>query len=177
MSLLNTTVPDFSVKAYHAGAFKDVAAADLAGSWSVLFFYPADFSAVCPTELYDLQEHYAQFADLGVRIYSVSTDSHYSHQAWAESTPLIDQLEFPMLADHAQELSRALGVLIPETGVAERATFIIDHDRQIKAIEISDGPVARKADELVRKAKAAQFVAATGKIAPATWALPTASGQ
>ncbi|MDR1426881.1 MAG: redoxin domain-containing protein [Bifidobacteriaceae bacterium] len=174
MSLLNTIVPQFAVKAYHAGAFEDVNEKKLDGHWSVLFFYPADFSAVCPTELYDLQEHYAEFAKMGVEVYSVSTDSHYSHQGWAESTPMIDQIAYPMLADHAQALCVALGVLIAGAGVAERATFILDPERRIKAIEISDGPVARKADELVRKVKAAQFVAATGKIAPATWAVPQA---
>jgi peroxiredoxin (alkyl hydroperoxide reductase subunit C) len=169
MSLLNHPVPAFALKAYHTGAFEDFSDGSLAGHWSVLFFYPADFSAVCPTELFDLQEHYDQFTEMGVEIYAVSTDSHLSHRAWAESTPMIGQVAFPMLSDRAQELSRALGVLIEDGGVAERATFVVDQDRQIKAMEYSDGPVARKASELVRKVKAAQFVAATGKIAPATW--------
>jgi peroxiredoxin (alkyl hydroperoxide reductase subunit C) len=172
MSLLNQVVPPFQVRAYHGGAFKDVTEEALTGKWSVLFFYPADFSAVCPTELYDLQEHYAEFAKMGVEIYSVSTDSHYAHQAWAESTSMIEALEFPMLSDHAGVLATALGALIPETGCAERATFVLDPDRRIKAMEFSDGPVARKAAELVRKVKAAQFVAATNSICPATWAAP-----
>ncbi|MDR1151365.1 MAG: redoxin domain-containing protein [Bifidobacteriaceae bacterium] len=169
MSLLNTPVPAFALRAFHAGAFEDVTEDALAGHWSVLFFYPADFSTVCPTELYDLHEHYADFQRMGVEIFAVSTDSHYAHQAWAESTAMIGDLEFPMLADHTQDLTRALGVLIEGAGVAERATFVVDPASQIKAIEISDGPVARKAEELVRRVKAAQFVAATGKMCPATW--------
>jgi peroxiredoxin (alkyl hydroperoxide reductase subunit C) len=176
MSLLNTIVPPFACKSYRAGAFEDVTEKALDGRWSVLFFYPADFSFVCPTELWDLQQHYEELGRLGVEVYAVSTDSHLVHQAWAESTDMIGDIAYPMVADRTQELTRALGILIEAEGQAERATLVVDPDRRIKSVELSDGQVARKADELVRKVRAAQFVAATGKMSFADWAVhPTAT--
>jgi peroxiredoxin (alkyl hydroperoxide reductase subunit C) len=172
MSLLNTKIRPFTVQSYHAGKIETVTEADLAGRWAVLFFYPADFSTVCPTELYDLQDHYAEFSKAGAEVYSVSTDSELSHQAWAEALPMIGAIQYPMLADRTRRLATDFDCLIEATGVAERATFLIDPAGAVKAIEKSDGPVARKAEELVRKLRAAQFVAATpGAQYRATWAI------
>ena len=178
MSQLNTPVPPFAAKAVRRGHIEGVTADTLHGHWSVLFFYPADFSFICPIELLDLHEQYVELKRLGVEVYGVSTDSVYTHQAWAES-PLIGEIEFPLIADHAWALSRALDVLDEDHGTAQRATFIVNPEGLIKVIEISDGPVARRADELVRRIKAAQFVSGgIGRLANATWAREgEASGQ
>ncbi|MCL2787559.1 MAG: redoxin domain-containing protein [Micrococcales bacterium] len=171
MSQLNTPVPPFAVKAVRKGVIEEVTRESLLGHWSVLFFYPADFSFICPTELFDLHEQGEELGRLGVDIYAISTDSVYCHQAWCEATPLIDQLEFPLIADQARVLSRAMDVLDEDSGMAQRATFVINPEGLIKSIEISDGPVARRADELVRRIRAAQFVAGgIGRLVKATWA-------
>jgi peroxiredoxin (alkyl hydroperoxide reductase subunit C) len=176
LSLLNTPVPDFSAKAVRQGQFIDVSLADLKGHWSVLFFYPGDFTFVCPTELFDLHEQYAELKRMNVEVYAVSTDSVYAHQAWADSTPLIDEIEYPLVADHAWTIAKSLDVLDEATGTAQRATLIVNPEGIIKAVEISDGPVARRAEELLRKVKAAQFVAGgIGRLAKASWAFANAT--
>jgi peroxiredoxin (alkyl hydroperoxide reductase subunit C) len=178
MSMLNKPLPDFECKAYRAGDIVKIRLNDVLGRWAVLFFYPADFSFVCPTELFDLQEHLQDFKDMSVDIYAVSTDSELSHQAWAESTPLINELQFPLLSDRNQALSRALDVLTEETGAAQRATFVVNPEGVVKAAELSDGAVARRADELVRKVRAAQFVSlGAGRLCPASWTLADASAE
>jgi peroxiredoxin (alkyl hydroperoxide reductase subunit C) len=175
MSLLNTTIPAFTAPAYRQGAFLEVTEKDLAGKWAVLFIDPAAFTPVCPTELLHLQEHYAAFRDQGVEVYAVSTDSVHSHEAWASTDPIIGRIEYTIIADHAFALSRAFDCLIEVEGTAERATFLIDPDGVIKSLEKSDGAVARKASELARKIKAAQFVASgQGRVCRATWAIEDA---
>jgi peroxiredoxin (alkyl hydroperoxide reductase subunit C) len=172
VSTLNTRIPEFSVTAYAAGAFRDITDQHLLGGWSVVFFYPADFSFVCPTELADLAEHYGEFKELGTEIYSVSTDTHFSHKAWHDTSDAIKTIQFPMLGDPAGQVTRGFGVMIEETGLAERATFLIDPQGTIKAIEISDGAVGRDARDLLRKVRAAQWVAANpAEVCPATWVL------
>ncbi len=170
MSMINKQIEDFKVQAYHDGEFKEVTLEDVKGKWAVFFFYPADFSFVCPTELADLQDHYAQFQEMGCEVYSVSTDTHFVHKAWADATDTIGQIKYPMLADAAHVLSKQFGVLIEEDGLALRGTFIVSPEGQIKAYEIHDLGIGRNAEELVRKVQAAQFVAEHGdKVCPAKW--------
>lgn len=170
MSLINKEVADFTVQAYQAGEFKEVKKADIAGKWSVFFFYPADFTFVCPTELEDLQNKYADFKAAGCEVYSVSTDTHFVHKAWADTSDRIKKLEYVMLADPTHALSTDFEVLIPESGLAERGSFIVNPEGKIVAYEVNDGNVGRNADELFRKLQACQFVAEHGnEVCPAKW--------
>ena len=98
-SLINTEIKPFNATAFHAGKFVAVSDADLKGKWSVVFFYPADFTFVCPTELGDLADNYMVFRDLGVEIYAVSTDTHFTHKAWHDTSETIGKIRFPMVGD------------------------------------------------------------------------------
>ncbi|CAM5391429.1 alkyl hydroperoxide reductase subunit C [Eoetvoesiella caeni] len=170
MSLINTEIKPFKATAYHNGKFVDVTEASLKGKWSVLVFYPADFTFVCPTELEDLADHYAEFQKLGVEIYSVSTDTHFSHKAWHDTSDAISKVNYPMLADPTHVLANNFGVLIEEEGIALRGTFVINPEGQIKVLEIHDNGIGRDASELMRKVKAAQYIAAhPGEVCPAKW--------
>ena len=170
MSLINTTIKPFSATAYQNGKFIPVSDETLKGKWSVIVFYPADFSFVCPTELEDLAENYDAFKKLGVEIYSVSTDSHFAHKAWHDTSPAIGKVKYPMIGDPTAALARNFDVLIEEEGMALRGTFVINPEGQIKLCEIHDNGIGRDASELLRKVKAAQYVAAhPGEVCPAKW--------
>lgn len=170
MSLINKEVSDFSVNAYHDNAFKTVTKEDILGKWSVFFFYPADFTFVCPTELEDLSNKYDDFKKAGCEIYSVSTDTHYVHKAWHDTSDRIKKLPYPMLADPTHTLSKDFEVLIEEDGLAERGTFIVNPEGRIVAYEVNAGNVGRNADELLRKVQACQFVHEHGdEVCPAKW--------
>jgi peroxiredoxin len=170
MATINSTVKPFSAQAYHKGQFVQVTDADLKGKWSVVFFYPADFTFVCPTELGDLADNYAEFQKLGVEIYSVSTDTHFTHKAWHDSSETIGKIQYPMIGDPTGAITRNFGVMIEEEGLAERGTFVIDPEGKIQIIEINAGGIGRDANELLRKVKAAQYVAAhPGEVCPAKW--------
>ena len=170
MSLINKEIAEFSAKAFHNNAFIDVTKADLKGKWTVFFFYPADFTFVCPTELEDLQNTYAKFKEAGCEIYSVSTDTHFTHKAWHDHSEKIGKITYPMLADPTHALARDFEVLIEANGLAERGTFIVNPDCKIVAYEINSGNVGRNADELLRKLQACQFVAEHGdQVCPAKW--------
>ncbi len=170
MSLLNTEIKSFQATAFHNGEFVDVSDADLKGSWSVVFFYPADFTFVCPTELGDLADHYADFQRLGVEIYSVSTDTHFTHKAWHATSDTIGKLEYPMVGDPTGTISRNFEVLIEEKGLADRGTFVIDPDGVIQIVEINAGNIGRSASELLRKVRAAQYVREhPNEVCPAKW--------
>ncbi|MDR5860185.1 peroxiredoxin [Halomonas eurihalina] len=170
MSLLNTEVLPFKATAYHNGEFVDVTDESLKGQWSIFFFYPADFTFVCPTELGDLADNYEEFKKLGVEIYSVSTDTHFTHKAWHDSSETIGKLQYPMLADPTHVVSRNFDVLIEEDGVADRGTFVVDPDGKIQIIELNAGNIGRNAEELLRKVKAAQYVRANpNEVCPAKW--------
>ncbi len=170
MSLINKEVSEFAAMAFQNGEFKPVTKADIMGKWSVFFFYPADFSFVCPTELEDLANKYEEFKAIGCEIYSVSTDTQFVHKAWHDASDRIKKIQYPMLADPTQALSKDFEVLIPETGLAERGTFIINPDGKIVAYEVSGGNVGRNADELLRKVQASQFVYEHGdEVCPAKW--------
>ncbi len=169
-SLINTEIKPFKATAYHNGKFVPVSDADLKGKWSVVFFYPADFTFVCPTELGDLADHYDTFKSLGVEIYSVSTDTHFTHKAWHDSSETIKKIRFPMIGDPTGSISRNFGVMIEEEGLALRGTFVINPEGVIKACEIHDNGIGRDAKELLRKVQAAQYVAShPGEVCPAKW--------
>lgn len=169
-SLINTQVRPFSTTAYHEGKDIKVTEKDLNGKWSVVFFYPADFTFVCPTELEDLADHYEEFKKLGVEIYSVSTDTHFTHKAWHDSSPAIKKIRFPMLADPTRRIARNFRVLIKDEGLALRGTFVINSEGQIKVMEVHDLGIGRSAKELLRKVQAAQYVAEhDGEVCPAAW--------
>jgi len=169
-TLINKKLPDFKVQAYHNDKFVEVKNTDLAGKWSVFFFYPADFTFVCPTELGDMADKYSQFKEMGVEVYSVSTDTHFTHKAWHEVSDTIKKINYPMLADPTGQLSRAFGVYIEEEGMAYRGTFLVNPEGQIKLSEVNDNGIGRNADELLRKVQAAQFIAAhPDEVCPAKW--------
>lgn len=168
--IINSQVPEFKVQAFHNGNFKTVSNEDIAGKWAIFFFYPADFTFVCPTELGDMAEKYAQFQQMGVEVFSVSTDSHFVHKAWHDTSDTIRKIQYPMLADPTGFLSRAFGVLIEEEGMAYRGTFLVNPEGKIKLAEINDNGIGRNADELLRKVEAAQFIAAhPSEVCPAKW--------
>jgi peroxiredoxin (alkyl hydroperoxide reductase subunit C) len=170
MSLINTEIKPFKSTAYLNGEFVDVTEANMQGQWSIFFFYPADFTFVCPTELGDLADNYAEFKKLGVEIYSVSTDTHFTHKAWHDSSETIGKLQYPMIADPTLRISRNFDVLIEEAGLAERGTFVVDPDGKIQIVEINAGNIGRNAEELLRKVKAAQYVRANpNEVCPAKW--------
>ena len=170
MSLIGTEVFPFTATAFHKGEFVQVSDADLRGKWSVVFFYPADFTFVCPTELGDLADNYEKFQKLGVEIYSVSTDTHFTHKAWHSSSDTINKIEFPMVGDPTGAITRNFGVMIEADGLADRGTFVIDPEGKIQLVEINAGGVGRNAAELLRKIKAAQYVAAhPNEVCPANW--------
>jgi len=170
MSLINTQVKPFSATAYQNGKFIPVTQDTLQGKWAVLMFYPADFTFVCPTELEDLADHHSQFKDLGVEVYGVSTDSHFAHKAWHDTSDAIKKVNYALIGDPTQQLSRNFEVLIEEEGMALRGTFVINPEGFIKLMEVHDNGIGRDASELLRKVKAAQYVAAhPGEVCPAKW--------
>lgn len=170
MSLINTEVKPFKATAFHNGEFVEVSEATLKGKWSVVFFYPADFTFVCPTELGDLADNYAEFKSRGVEIYAVSTDTHFTHKAWHDSSDTIRKIQYPMVGDPTGTITRNFGVMIEEAGLAERGTFVIDPEGKIQIVEITAGGIGRDATELLRKVKAAQYVAShPGEVCPAKW--------
>jgi len=169
-TLINSKLPEFKVEAYHNEDFKTVTHEDLAGKWSIFFFYPADFTFVCPTELGDMADKYAEFQKMGVEVYSVSTDTHFTHKAWHDTSETIGKINYPMLADPTGHLSRAFGVYIEEAGLAYRGTFLINPEGEIKIAEVHDNGIGRNADELMRKVQAAQFIAEhPDEVCPAKW--------
>lgn len=169
-NLINKAVGDFKVQAYHKGEFREITKADTLGHWSVFFFYPADFTFVCPTELGDLADFYEEFQGIGCEIYSVSEDTHFVHKAWADASDTIKKIEYPMLGDPAGVLARDFGVLVEDDGQALRGTFVVNPEGMIKVYEIHDMGIGRNAEELLRKVQAAQFVAEHGdQVCPAKW--------
>lgn len=170
MSLINTPLPAFKAQAYQQGKFNEVTDQSLRGHWSVLVFYPADFTFVCPTELEDLADHQAEFDALGAKLYAVSCDTHFAHKAWHDQSPAVGKIQYAMVGDPTGHLARSLDVMIEEEGMALRGTFIINPEGVIKAMEVNDNDIGRDATELLRKLKAAQYVAShPGEVCPAKW--------
>ena len=169
-NLINSKIKPFKATAYKNGEFKEVTEQSLLGKWSVVFFYPADFTFVCPTELGDLADHYPQLKDMGVEVYSVSTDTHFTHKAWHDASETIKKINYAMIGDPTGTISRNFEVMIEEEGLALRGTFVINPEGEIKVAEIHDLGIGRDAKELVRKIQAAQYVAAhPGEVCPAKW--------
>lgn len=169
MYKINDVVENFKVRCYHHDDFKDLNFADYDGKWRILFFYPADFTFVCPTELGEMADHYDEFVKEGAEVFSVSTDTEFVHMAWHDASDTIKKIRFPMLADPCGKLSRDFGVHIEEAGVALRGTFIIDPKGHLKTIEIHDNGIGRSARELLRKLRAAKFTEEHGMVCPASW--------
>jgi len=170
MSVINTEIKPFKATAYQNGEFIEVSDANLKGKWSVVVFYPADFTFVCPTELEDLADNYAEFQKLGVEIYSVSTDTHFSHKAWHDTSAAIGKIKYAMIGDPTGTITNNFEVMRPGVGLADRGTFIIDPAGVIQAVEITAEGIGRDAKELLRKVKAALYVAAhPGEVCPAKW--------
>jgi peroxiredoxin (alkyl hydroperoxide reductase subunit C) len=168
--MIGKKVADFSVQAYVDGDFVEVTQADILGKWSIFFFYPADFTFVCPTELEDLADRYQDFKKIGCEIYSVSTDTHFTHMAWAQHSPAIGKVKYPMLADPNHTISKDFGVLTEGSGLALRGTFIINPEGEIVAYEVHSLGIGRNSAELLRKVQAAQYVAeGGGEVCPAGW--------
>jgi len=169
-SIINTKILPFNATAFSKGDFIEVSDADVAGKWSVFFFYPADFTFVCPTELGDMADHYAQLQEMGVEVYSVSTDTHFTHKAWHDSSDTIGKIQYPMIGDPTGTITRNFGVMIEEDGLALRGTFVVNPEGEIKVAEVHDLGIGRSAKELVRKIQAAQYVANhDGEVCPAAW--------
>ncbi|HUN32960.1 MAG TPA: alkyl hydroperoxide reductase subunit C [Trebonia sp.] len=170
MALINTEVKPFTATAFHAGEFVEVSRDDLRGKWAIVFFYPADFTFVCPTELGDLADHYQDLQALGVEVYSVSTDTHFVHKAWHEASDTIGKIQYYMIGDPTATISQNFDVLREGQGLADRGTFVIDPDGIIQIVEIHPEGVGRNAAELVRKVKAAQYVRShPNEVCPAKW--------
>ena len=149
-SIINSTVKPFKATAYHNGEFVQVTDETIKGQWSVFFFYPADFTFVCPTELGDVADLYAEFQKLGVEVYGVSTDTHFTHKAWHDASETIKKIAYPMIGDPTHAISRNFGVLIEEEGLALRGTFVVNPEGVIKVAEIHDLGIGRDAKELLR---------------------------
>ena len=162
LSLINKEVSDFKVNGYYNNEFKEYKKEDILGKWSVFFFYPADFTFVCPTELSDLQDKYEEFKSAGCEVYAVSCDTHFVHKAWHDSSELIKELTYPMLGDPTHALAKDFDVFIEADGISERGTFIINPQGKIVSYEVNAGNVGRNAEELLRKLQACQFVAEHG---------------
>lgn len=170
MSMINREISDFRTNALKNGQFQTVTREDLLGKWNVFFFYPADFTFVCPTELEDLADNYESFQSIGCEVYAISTDSHFVHKAWQDASQRIGKIKFPMLADPAHRIARDFDVLIEEDGMAERGTFILNPEGKIVGYEVMAGNVGRNARELLRKVQACQFVHTHGdEVCPANW--------
>ncbi len=170
MALINSEIKPFSATAYKSGEFVDVSDADIKGKWAIFFFYPADFTFVCPTELGDLADSYEDLKALGVEVFSVSTDTHFSHKAWHDTSDTIGKIDYYMIGDPTTQISQNFDVLREGQGLADRGTFVIDPDGVIQVMEITAEGIGRNAAELVRKVKAAQYVRShPGEVCPAKW--------
>ena len=170
MPVINSKIKPFEATAFHNGEFIDVSDKDLDGKWAVFFFYPPDFTFVCPTELGDLADYYEELKGMGVEVYSVSTDTHFTHKAWHDTSDTIGKINYPMIGDPTGDISRNFDVLREGQGLADRGTFLIDPDGVIQFTEVTAEGIGRNASELVRKIKAAQYVRShPGEVCPAKW--------
>ena len=170
MLRINEKVPEFEAKAFHENKIKKIKLSNYRGKWLILFFYPADFSFVCPTELEEMADNYEEFKKLNAEVLSVSADTVYVHKAWHDQSPSIGKIKFPMVADPAGKLCKELCIYIEEEGLSLRGTFIIDPDGILKAFEVHDNSIGRNVKELLRKFQAAIYVRThKGQVCPASW--------
>ena len=170
MSVINTPIKPFKAQAFKQGKFVEVTEADVLGKWAIFFFYPADFTFVCPTELGDVADHYEELQKLGVEVFSVSTDTHFTHKAWHDTSETIGKIQYYMIGDPTGTITRNFENMREGEGLADRGTFIVDPDGVIQAIEVTAEGIGRNATELLRKVKAAQYVRShPGEVCPAKW--------
>lgn len=170
MSLIGAEIKPFTAQAFKEGKFVTVSDSDLKGKWSVVFFYPADFTFVCPTELEDLADNYAALQKMGVEVYSVSTDTHFCHKAWHDTSAAIGKIKYFMVGDPNHDISNNFEILRVGVGLADRGTFVIDPQGVIQLVEVTPEGVGRNAAELLRKIKALQYwVSHPGEVCPAKW--------
>ncbi len=170
MNLMNTKIQPFAATAYKNGEFVDITEEDVLGKWAIFFFYPADFTFVCPTELGDMADHYEELQKLGVEVFSVSTDTHFTHKAWHETSETIGKIKFYMIGDPNGTVTNNFQNMREGVGLADRATFLIDPEGVIQFMEVTSEGIGRNAAELMRKVKAAQYIAAhPGEVCPAKW--------
>ena len=168
--VIGNVVNDLSFEVFHEEKIKKMKLSDFRGKWTIIFFYPADFTFVCPTELEDMADHYEQFKQLGAEILSVSRDTVFVHKAWHDNSPAIKKIAFPMVADPTGVICREFGVYIPAEGMSLRGTFLIDPEGTLKAFEVHDNSIGRNAAELLRKLEAARYVKEHGgEVCPANW--------
>ena len=170
MSLINTTIAPFKTQAFHNGKFVTVSNESIKGKWNVFIFMPAAFTFNCPTEVEDAADNYAEFQKAGAEVFIVTTDTHFAHKVWHETSPAVGKAKFPLIGDPTHALTRAFDVHIDEEGLALRGTFVINPEGEIKVAEIHDLGIGRDATELLRKVQAAQYVAShPGEVCPAKW--------
>ena len=170
MSLINKPVPEFKTQAFHNGKFVEVSNETLKGKWNVMIFMPAAFTFNCPTEIEDAADNYAEFEKMGAEVYIVTTDTHFSHKVWHETSPAVGKARFPLVGDPTHTLTRGFDVHIDEDGLAYRGTFIINPEGVVKTAEVHSNEIARDVSETLRKLKAAQYTAANpGQVCPAKW--------
>lgn len=170
MVKINQRVPEFASEAFHENSVKKINSKDYGGRWLILMFYPADFTFVCPTELGEFADKYKEFQKLNTEVLSISTDTVFAHKAWYDYSDTIKKIRFPMLADPSGKICKAFGTYIEDEGLSLRATFIIDPEGNLKFYEIHDNSIGRNVNEILRKLKAAQYVAENkGEVAPASW--------
>src|SRR3989344_7265118 len=148
--MINTKAPEFKAKAFHEDKIKEVDLSNYSGKWLILFFYPADFTFICPTELRELAKNYSNFKKMNVEILSISTDTAFVHKAWHESSEALKMVDFPMVADPNGKICKAYGTYVNDEGLSLRATFIIDPDGIIKSSDMNDNTIGRNVDELIR---------------------------
>jgi len=164
--------PDFSGLAVVNGDFKNISLGDFSGKYLVLFFYPLDFTFVCPTELIAYSDRIKEFKEIGCEVVGVSTDSHFSHLAWnnlPKKQGGLGGLSYPLLSDFTKKISSDYGVLLENDGIALRGLFLINPEGVVSHLSINDLPVGRSVDETLRLVKAFQFVAQHGEVCPANW--------
>ncbi|MBL7021813.1 redoxin domain-containing protein [Patescibacteria group bacterium] len=168
--MIGQKLPEIKFEAFHENEIKEMDLAKLKGKWHVLFFYPKDFTFVCPTELEDMANHYEEFKKAGAEVISFSTDTSIVHKAWQDASEAIKKIKYPMGADPTGKICRAMGTYIPEEGVSLRGSFIVDPDGVIQVYEVHNDGIGRSAAELLRKLQAASFVREHGdQVCPANW--------
>ena len=170
MSIINTQVQPFKAQAFKNGKFIEVTEQSLKGQWSAFIFMPAAFTFNCPTEVEDAADNYAEFQKLETQVYVITTDTHFAHKVWHETSTAVGKAGFPLIGDPTHQLTRAFDVHIEEEGLALRGTFVIDPEGRVKTAEVHDNSIARDVSETLRKLKAAQYVAAhPNEVCPAKW--------
>ncbi len=170
MVQINESAPEFVENAFISEDIKKISLSDFSGKWVILFFYPANFTFICPTELGELADKYEEFKSLGAEIISISTDTAFVHKAWHDSSPQVKKINYPMLADPTHKVCIDYGTYIEEEGISLRATFLIDPDGIIKAFEFHNNDIGRSSEELLRKLQAAKFVMEnSGNVCPMNW--------